>query len=390
MVNRYSSLSWKWLLVLFALLGVISSVFYSRHLSARLEQDERMHVNTWVEAQRTILQSSDSASITLATQLSVQNNRIPIIETNEKDSITGNYINLDSQQVKNDPNFLKRKLAEFKRYQSKPIVLVLNENPYTANHYYYGKSSLLDEIRWYPIIQLLIAALFIALLIGALRYIARNQQQTLWVSMARETAHQLGTPVSNLKGWVELLKERPENADIARELNKDVNRLQLVTDRFGKIGSAPHLEKEYPAVRIQEVVDYMSRRTGGQVAIHYDLEAIQERAALISPPLFDWVIENLLKNALDALEGKGTISILGQVERSTLIIEITDSGKGMSTAEQASVFVAGFTTKKRGWGLGLALTRRIVEQYHGGTISIRWSEPGKGSCFRVEIPCLPA
>jgi signal transduction histidine kinase len=390
MVNRYSSLSWKWLLVLFALLGVISSVFYSRHLSARLEQDERMHVNTWVEAQRTILQSSDSASITLATQLSVQNNRIPIIETNERDSITGNYINLDSQQVKNDPNFLKRKLAEFKRYQSKPIVLVLNENPYTANHYYYGKSSLLDEIRWYPIIQLLIAALFIALLIGALRYIARNQQQTLWVSMARETAHQLGTPVSNLKGWVELLKERPENADIARELNKDVNRLQLVTDRFGKIGSAPHLEKEYPAVRIQEVVDYMSRRTGGQVAIHYDLEAIQERAALISPPLFDWVIENLLKNALDALEGKGTISILGQVERSTLIIEITDSGKGMSTAEQASVFVAGFTTKKRGWGLGLALTRRIVEQYHGGTISIRWSEPGKGSCFRVEIPCLPA
>lgn len=390
MVNRYSSLSWKWLLVLFALLGVISSVFYSRHLSARLEQDERMHVNTWVEAQRTILQSSDSASITLATQLSVQNNRIPIIETNERDSITGNYINLDSQQVKNDPNFLKRKLAEFQRYQSKPIVLVLNENPYTANHYYYGKSSLLDEIRWYPIIQLLIAALFIALLIGALRYIARNQQQTLWVSMARETAHQLGTPVSNLKGWVELLKERPENADIARELNKDVNRLQLVTDRFGKIGSAPHLEKEYPAVRIQEVVDYMSRRTGGQVAIHCDLEAIQERAALISPPLFDWVIENLLKNALDALEGKGTISILGQVERSTLIIDITDSGKGMSTAEQASVFVAGFTTKKRGWGLGLALTRRIVEQYHGGTISIRWSEPGKGSCFRVEIPCLPA
>lgn len=390
MVNRYSSLSWKWLLVLFALLGVISSVFYSRHLSARLEQDERMHVNTWVEAQRTILQSSDSASITLATQLSVQNNRIPIIETNEKDSITGNYINLDSQQVKNDPNFLNRKLAEFQRYQSKPIVLVLNENPYTANHYYYGKSSLLDEIRWYPIIQLLIAALFIALLIGALRYIARNQQQTLWVSMARETAHQLGTPVSNLKGWVELLKERPENADIARELNKDVNRLQLVTDRFGKIGSAPHLEKEYPAVRIQEVVDYMSRRTGGQVTIHCDLEAIQERAALISPPLFDWVIENLLKNALDALEGKGTISILGQVERSTLIIDITDSGKGMSTAEQASVFVAGFTTKKRGWGLGLALTRRIVEQYHGGTISIRWSEPGKGSCFRVEIPCLPA
>ncbi|MCA6483986.1 MAG: HAMP domain-containing histidine kinase, partial [Chitinophagaceae bacterium] len=344
MVPRYSTVSWKWLLIIFALLGVISSVFYSRHLSARLEQDERVHVNTWVEAQRTILQSSDSASITLATQLSVQNNRIPIIETNEKDSITGNYVNLDSQQVNNDPNFLSRKLIEFKRYQSKPIVLVLNENPYTANHYYYGKSSLLDEIRWYPIIQLLIAALFIALLIGALRYMARNQQQTLWVSMARETAHQLGTPVSNLKGWVELLKERPENIDIARELNKDVNRLQLVTDRFGKIGSAPNLEKDFPANRITEVVDYMSRRMGGQVAIHCDLEGIQDRSALISPPLFDWVIENLLKNALDALEGKGTISVSGQVDKSTLVIDITDTGKGMNSTERDAVFVAGFTT----------------------------------------------
>lgn len=389
MTPGFSTISWKWILIVFALLGVISSVFYSRHLAERLEQDERIHVNTWVEAQRTILQSSDSASITLATQLSVQNNRIPIIETNEKDSITGNYVNLDSQQVKQDPNFLQKKLDEFKRYQSIPIVLVLNENPYAANHYYYGKSSLLDEIRWYPIIQLLIAALFIALLIGALRYVAKNQQQTLWVSMARETAHQLGTPVSNLRGWVELLKERPENADIARELNKDVNRLQVVTDRFGKIGSTPHLEKEYPALRITEVVDYMSRRMGGRVTIHCQLEAIQDRSALISPPLFDWVIENLLKNALDALEGKGTISVTGQIEKSTLIIEITDTGKGMSSAEQESVFVAGFTTKKRGWGLGLALTKRIVEQYHSGKISIHWSEPGKGSCFRVEIPCLP-
>ncbi|MCA6482796.1 MAG: HAMP domain-containing histidine kinase, partial [Chitinophagaceae bacterium] len=223
-----------------------------------------------------------------------------------------------------------------------------------------------------------------------LRYMARNQQQTLWVSMARETAHQLGTPVSNLKGWVELLKERPENIDIARELNKDVNRLQLVTDRFGKIGSAPNLEKDLPANRITEVVDYMSRRMGGQVAIHCDLAGIQDRSALISPPLFDWVIENLLKNALDALEGKGTISVSGQVDKSTLVIDITDTGKGMNSTERDAVFVAGFTTKKRGWGLGLALTKRIVEQYHGGTITIHWSEPGKGSCFRVEIPCLPA
>jgi signal transduction histidine kinase len=378
--------SWKVLLIVFALLGVISSVFYSRHLSNRLEQDERIHVNTWVEAQRTILQSSDSASITLATQLSVQNNRIPIIETDEKDQITGNYVNLDSQLVQQDPDYLKKQLQIFKQHQPKPIVLVLKEKPFTANYYYYGKSSLLDEIRWYPLIQLLIASLFIALMIASLRYVNRNQQNILWVSMARETAHQLGTPVSNLKGWVELLKERPENADIARELNKDVNRLQLVTDRFGKIGSAPSLEKEFPATRINDVVEYMSRRMGGQVKINCALDEIQHTAAMLSAPLFDWVIENLLKNALDALEGKGAITIKGTKEGQSLLIDISDTGKGMSSHEREAVFAAGYTTKKRGWGLGLALTRRIVEEYHGGKISIRWSEPGKGSCFRVEIP----
>ncbi len=381
-------LSWKWLLVIFASLGVISSVFYSRYLANRLEEDERMHVNTWVEAQRTILQSSDSASITLATHLSIQNKRIPIIETNEKDSITGNYINLDSQRVQQDPGYLRKQLESFKKYQPQPIVLVLKEQPFTANYYYYGKSSLMDEIRWYPLIQLMIASLFIALMFVSLRYAYKNQQQALWVSMARETAHQLGTPVSNLRGWVELLKERPENIDIAGELNKDVNRLQLVTDRFGKIGSPPSLEKECPAVRISEVVEYMSRRMGGKVQIICELENIQQKIALLSPPLFDWVIENLLKNSLDALEGKGTITIKGHAEGSNLIIDITDDGKGMGLAEQESVFTAGFTTKKRGWGLGLALTRRIVEEYHRGSVNIRWSEPGKGSCFRVVIPYL--
>ncbi len=381
-------LSWKWLLVIFASLGVISSVFYSRYLANRLEEDERMHVNTWVEAQRTILQSSDSASITLATHLSIQNKRIPIIETNEKDSITGNYINLDSQRVQQDPGYLRKQLESFKKYQPQPIVLVLKEQPFTANYYYYGKSSLMDEIRWYPLIQLMIASLFIALMFVSLRYAYKNQQQALWVSMASETAHQLGTPVSNLRGWVELLKERPENIDIAGELNKDVNRLQLVTDRFGKIGSPPSLEKECPAVRISEVVEYMNRRMGGKVQIICELENIQQKIALLSPPLFDWVIENLLKNSLDALEGKGTITIKGHTEGSNLIIDITDDGKGMGLAEQESVFTAGFTTKKRGWGLGLALTRRIVEEYHRGSVNIRWSEPGKGSCFRVVIPYL--
>lgn len=376
----------KWLLMLIAITGIVISVLYSKYLSARMEEDERKHVTTWVEAQRTILQSSDSASITLATHLSVQNNRIPIIETNEKDSITGNYVNLDSNLVKQDPGYLRKKLQVFKKYQPNPIMLVLREKPFTANYYYYGKSSLLDEIGWYPIIQLLIALLFIAITLALLRYMYNNEQNVLWISLAKETAHQLGTPVSNLQGWVELLNEHPENATIAEELRKDVLRLQLVTDRFGKIGNAPQLVPDYAAIRIAEVVQYMKRRVGGQVNIVCHLEEIQSISALISPPLFDWVIENLLKNALDALEGKGTIEIKGTRVQDNLIIDITDSGKGMEPAIVKKAFETGFTTKKRGWGIGLALTKRIVEQYHKGKIAIRWSEPGKGSSFSIELP----
>jgi len=379
---------WKWLLLSFALLGVVASVVYSHYLSGLLEEDERKHVATWVEAQRTILQSSDSASITLATHLSIQNTRIPIIETTEKDSITGNYVNLDSIKVLADASYLKKQLLAFKKYQPNPIILVIKEQPYTANYYYYGKSSLLDEIRLYPIIQLFIAFLFIAITIASLRYIYKNEQNVLWVSLAKETAHQLGTPVSNLQGWVELLKENPENASIAAELRKDVTRLQLVTDRFGKIGNIPQLETDFPAHRIEEVVEYMKRRIGGQVTLQCDVSKLANISTQLSAPLFDWVIENILKNALDALEGKGSIQIIGFQTTQNVVIEITDSGKGMDGSVQEKIFDAGYTTKKRGWGIGLALTKRIIEQYHKGKISVRWSEPGKGSCFRIELPLL--
>jgi signal transduction histidine kinase len=281
---------------------------------------------------------------------------------------------------------LKNQLQAFKKYQPNPIILVLKEQPFTANYYYYGKSSLLDEIRWYPIIQLLIAFLFIAITIASVRYMYKSEQNQLWVSLAKETAHQLGTPVSNLQAWVELMKEQPQNEVLANEINKDVNRLQLVTDRFGKIGNAPQLEQAFPAHRVEEVVDYMKRRMGGQVTISCNIANLASVSTQLSAPLFDWVIENLLKNALDALEGKGTITITGFLTQQSIVIDITDSGKGMDPKAVDRVFETGFTTKKRGWGIGLALTKRIIEQYHKGKISIRWTEPGKGSCFRIELP----
>ena len=379
-------LNWRIILVCIAIVLVSGTIFYSQYVSGKIAKEERKNVEAWVEAQRTILNSSDSASINLATKISTENTQIPIIETNEKDSITGNTINLDTLQLVKDKTYLQRKLAEFKRYNKKPIVLVLKEKPYTANQYYYGQSELLKEVKLYPIVQLIIVALFITIAILALQTSYRGAQDRLWASMAKETAHQLGTPVSSLQGWLEILKEQEANNTIVPEIAKDVNRLLLITDRFGKIGSEPKLEWNIPAQQIHHMVDYMKKRTGGQVNFIYDDTDIKEVRTLLSPPLFEWVVENLIKNALDAIEGNGTISITAEKNELNLLIDVTDTGKGITKNHINNVFKPGFTTKKRGWGLGLSLSKRIIEQYHKGKLFVKWSEPGKGTTFRIILP----
>ena len=382
-------LNWKIILICIAIVLVSGTIFYSQYVAGKIAREERKNVEAWVEAQRTILNSSDSASINLATKISTENNQIPIIETNEKDSITGNYLNLDTAQVKGEEDYLKRKLEEFKRYRHQPIILVLKEHPYTANQYYYGESDLLKEVKLYPIIQLIIVALFITIAIVALQTSYRSAQNQLWASMAKETAHQLGTPVSSLQGWLEILKEHEVNKSIVPEIAKDVNRLLLVTDRFGKIGSQPQFEMSNPAEQIHHMLEYMKKRTGGHVSIVFDNQPIKELNTMLSPPLFDWVMENLIKNALDAIEGNGMISIEASVNEGYLLIDVTDTGKGISKNHLNDVFNPGFTTKKRGWGLGLSLSKRIIEQYHKGKLFVKWSEQGKGSTFRIILPLQP-
>lgn len=379
-------LNWKIVLTFIAILLVSGTIFYSQYVSGKIGREERKNVEAWVEAQRTILNSSDSVSINLATKISTENTKIPIIETNEKDSITGNYLNLDTIEIREDAGYLKRKLAEFKRYNNKPITLVLKETPYTANRYYYGESELLKEIQLYPIVQLVIVALFITIAIVSLQTAYRGAQNQLWASMAKETAHQLGTPVSSLQGWLEILKEQEANTDIVPEIAKDVDRLLLITDRFGKIGSEPVLEWRKPAEQIHHMMEYMKKRTGGHVKFAFDDTAIKEITTLLSPPLFDWVLENLLKNALDAIEGNGNIRITAYTNEIYLLIDVTDTGKGIAGNHIGSVFRPGFTTKKRGWGLGLSLSKRIIEQYHKGKLFVKWSEPGKGTTFRIILP----
>ncbi|NCT94737.1 MAG: HAMP domain-containing histidine kinase [Chitinophagaceae bacterium] len=379
--------NWRIVLIIIAIILVSGTIFYSQYVAGKIAAEERKYVTVWVEAQRAILNIPDTTSLNLATFISSENKEIPIIETNEKDQPTGNYLNLDSSLVNNDSSYLPRKLREFKRYNSKPIVLLLTDKPYTANHYYYGPSRLLGEVELYPIIQLVIIALFITIAIMAVQTHYRSAQNQLWAGMARETAHQLGTPVSSLQGWLEILRERDNNADIVPEIQKDVNRLLLITDRFGKIGSQPQLEPRNPFEQIQQMIVYMKKRSGGRV--HFEFDAPEPVFPLLSPPLFDWVIENLIKNALDAMEGNGTIRIAAFQHGRELVIDVTDTGKGISSQHINRVFKPGFTTKKRGWGLGLALSRRIMETYHKGRLFVQWSEPGKGTCFRLILP-LPA
>jgi signal transduction histidine kinase len=371
------------ILAAIAIIIVSGSVIYSRYLSRKIAKDETQRVENWVEAQRTIMNSENESIPPLAIKIIQENVDIPIIETDEKDSIT-NYRNLDSTKAARDASYLKGKLHQYKA-ERQPIKLKLSDTPYIANYYYYGESRLQQEVRYYPIVQLLIIGLFITVVIIAQRSSYRSTQNQLWAGMAKETAHQLGTPVTSLQGWVEMLKEIEGASYIAPEIEKDVNRLLLITDRFGKIGSTPKLEERNLVEQVQYMVDYMRKRAGGRVQFVLNANGKEDIPAMISPPLFDWVIENLLKNGLDAMDGKGTITVNLFNNATQNIIEVTDTGKGISKANLKNVFKPGFTTKKRGWGLGLTLTKRIIEQYHKGTIFIKSSELGKGTTFRIEL-----
>lgn len=373
--------NWRNLLAVVAILIVVGTIFYSQYLSKKIATDERKKVELLVEAQKTILSVNNQESINLAARISSENKEIPIIETNENDSIT-NYINVDTAKIAKDSNFLAGQLRLFKN-QHEPIILVFSKRPFVANKYYYGQSKLQQEVRYYPIVQLIIVSMFIIVAIIAQRSSYRSTQNQLWAGMAKETAHQLGTPVSSLQGWIEMLREGHGNEKILPEIEKDVNRLQLITDRFGKIGSRPHLEETNLVMQVQGMVEYIRKRAGGRINFVLNAKGNQPIKAFISPPLFDWVIENLLKNALDAMDGKGTISININENTEHTVIDISDTGKGINKANLNKIFKPGFTTKKRGWGLGLTLTKRIVQQYHKGEIFVKSSELGKGTTFRI-------
>ena len=377
-------INWRVLVAIVAILIVSGTIVYSRYLANKIANEEKQKVEEWVAAGRFLMESSNEADTRLPFQI-IQNNEndVPIIETDEKDSIIQS-INLDSVKIANDRSYLNKKLRSFKS-QNEPIVWTNPLDSTQRNLYYYGESRLLTEVRYYPIIQLIIVGLFIIITLLALRSSYRSAQNQVWAGMAKETAHQLGTPVTSLEGWIEMLRQNPSNDRIVGELEKDIGRLQLITDRFGKIGSKPQLEKNDIVSQVTAMVDYMRKRAPGKVSFSVNTGNQKEIFANISPPLFDWVIENLLKNSLDALDGTGEIKINIENLPDKVNIDLKDTGKGIPLSIQQKVFKPGFTTKKRGWGLGLSLSKRIIEQYHKGEIFVKSSDPGKGTTFRIVL-----
>lgn len=374
--------NWRTLLTTIAIAIVTGTIFYSRYLAEKLAAEERIKVETWVEAEKFLINSPADVDTRLVSAIITNNNDIPIIGQTEEGHIT-EYINLDSAKAKNDSSYLLKKIKQFQSQHS-PIIYTDPLNG-KKDFYYYGNSTLLQEIRYYPLVQLLVVALFIVVTLYTVSVRNRSVQNQLWAGMAKETAHQLGTPLTSLKGWVEVLKEMPGNEKIAAELAKDTDRLQLVSDRFSKIGSTPVMEEKDLVTQIAHVVDYIKRRAPGKVIFDVDTNGHVAIPVKISASLFDWVIENLLKNALDAMGGKGKISVNMYQTGQQVIIDVTDTGKGISAANINKLFKPGFTTKKRGWGLGLTLSKRVIEQYHKGLLFVKHSEPGKGTTFRIVL-----
>lgn len=375
--------NWRSLLAILAIAIVTGTIFYSKYLAKKIAAEEKIKIEQWVEASKDIA-NPNTTQINLASKILTENSKdIPMIQVTEKDSIL-DYRNLDSSKIITDKSYLQNKLKEFKNL-NKPIVW---QNPYDSlqtNRVFYGESALLKEVRYYPIVQLFIVALFILITLITISIRNKSTQNQVWAGMAKETAHQMGTPLTSLQGWVEILKETPGMEKIVPEMSKDVERLKLVSDRFGKIGSTPQLEENDLVAQVENMVSYIKRRSPDKVSFTINTFGEKEINVMTNGPLFDWVIENLLKNGLDAMEGKGNLQVNIKNESTQVIIDVIDSGKGISKQNISNVFKPGFTTKKRGWGLGLTLCKRIVEQYHKGELYVKSSELDKGTTFRIVL-----
>ena len=359
----------KIILVVAAVMIAVASLLVSHFLVRDLSKEERTKMEVWAQALRSLNKADETTDLSLVLSVMQGNNTIPVVVLNSEGGID-DYRNIEDTA----------RVADYARSMMKSGDTIRVGSQLVC----YDESLMLKRLSAWPYVQLGIVLIFVLVAIFALLSSKRAEQNKVWVGLSKETAHQLGTPVSSLMAWVEMLKEQYPGDELLPEMDKDVKRLQLIADRFSKIGSLPEPVESSMNEVLEHVVDYMDRRTSKQVTMVRQLPDHDVRVKM-NASLFEWVIENLCKNAVDAMEGRGTITLTLMEEHQRVVIEVKDTGKGIRKKDLSNVFTPGFTTKKRGWGLGLSLARRIVEEYHHGRIFVKQSELGKGTTFRIEL-----
>ncbi|MBR1928284.1 MAG: HAMP domain-containing histidine kinase [Paludibacteraceae bacterium] len=364
--------------LLFTLLIVVVSAWYTNNLVSQLEDEERKKMEIWAEATRQFILADEHTDIDFVSEIIEHNTTIPVYMVDAD----GNFLlSRNVREPKRKVNeFYQKKIAHLQRTQT-PIEVRISDD--IVQYIYYEDSNLLRQLYFFPYVQFAILFVFLLLALYALYTMQRSEQNRVWVGLSKETAHQLGTPISSLLAWQQLLENKYPQDSLLPEMNKDINRLQTIAERFSKVGSEPELLPANLHEVLSKCIEYMQTRTSQKVI--YQLRCDENIEVNISIPLFEWVIENLCKNAVDAMEGVGKITIEALLDGKLVKIDVSDTGKGIPARKQNDVFKPGYTTKKRGWGLGLSLAKRIIEQYHKGKIYVLNSVVGQGTVFRIEL-----
>lgn len=365
-----------------ALLISVLSLGYSNYLVEKLSEQERKRVELYAEAMKRAVQTSNmNEDLTFVSEVITRNENIPVILTDENDSIIS-YKNLDENRVSKS-GYLQKELQKMKLKHEPVIIDLLNGK--IERHVYYNDSTLLSMLFWFPFVQLGVFGVFVVMAYVAFSSSRRAEQNRVWVGMSKETAHQLGTPISSLMAWVELMKVEEKWPEYTDEMSKDLSRLETIVERFSKVGAHPVLKPTDIHPVLSEASSYMQRRASTKISINYFPDKTLQSVIPLNVALFTWVIENVIKNSIDSISGKGEINLVVSNEKNFMHIDITDTGKGVPRASHKAIFRPGITTKQRGWGLGLSLAKRIINEYHRGNISVKWSELGKGTTIRISL-----
>ncbi|MCM1311035.1 MAG: ATP-binding protein [Bacteroides sp.] len=394
MPNLYDKRRRGTVVFMLATVAVVAAFLWvSDRLVNDLAEQERARMQIWADATREIASADSSADLDFLLSIIKGNKTIPVILVDDDDNILDHLnFNLPErndtlppwQLTADNEAFLRKHLSALKKSQNVIHIIIA---PGINQHLYYEDSLLLRRLSYYPYVQLIVMAVFVFVVYYAVSATKRAEQNKVWVGLSKETAHQLGTPISSLMGWLEVLPSYGVDPEVVGEMHKDVNRLSVIASRFSKIGSPPAMSPENANDLVAHAADYMRSRISSGVTLTVNLWP-EPMEVKLSPALLEWVIENLIKNAVDAMEARGSINIRTFAEGSNAVIEVSDTGKGIARKDFKTVFNPGYTTKKRGWGLGLTLAKRIVDEYHHGHIFVKDSTPGVGTTFRIQLPLL--